>query len=189
MPQTCSGRGRSTSWSAWLRDSAISSSRGSCTSSRGNAGRTHATSGDLCTTSSWWTGRRLDRSWPSWRCRARSRTLCGSGASRARHPPSPGCFANGWPSFWWPHQKRWRWPKLWRRPRDWRGFAFISQGSTSYLLTNNHVIQGASRVQVLMPDGRHFGATVQGADARILAKLSPAEQREFKRMLEALGSD
>jgi serine protease Do len=45
------------------------------------------------------------------------------------------------------------------------GFAFISQGGTSYLLTNNHVIEGASRVQVLMPDGRHFVATVQGADA------------------------
>jgi DNA-binding MarR family transcriptional regulator len=32
-------------------------------------------------------------------------------------------------------------------------------------------------------------AAVRGADARILAKLSAAEQREFKRMLEALGSD
>jgi hypothetical protein len=30
---------------------------------------------------------------------------------------------------------------------------------------------------------------VRTADARILAKLSAAEQREFKRMLEALGSD
>jgi DNA-binding MarR family transcriptional regulator len=32
-------------------------------------------------------------------------------------------------------------------------------------------------------------AAVRTADARILAKLSAAEQREFKRMLEALGSD
>jgi DNA-binding MarR family transcriptional regulator len=32
-------------------------------------------------------------------------------------------------------------------------------------------------------------AAVQEADARILAQLSAAEQREFKRMLEALGSD
>jgi DNA-binding MarR family transcriptional regulator len=32
-------------------------------------------------------------------------------------------------------------------------------------------------------------AVVRAADARILAKLSAAEQREFKRMLEALGSD
>ena len=44
------------------------------------------------------------------------------------------------------------------------GFAFSSQGGTSYLLTNNHVISGASRVQVVMPDGRHFVAEVQGAD-------------------------
>ncbi len=32
-------------------------------------------------------------------------------------------------------------------------------------------------------------ATVRGADARILGKLSAAEQREFKRMMETLGSD
>jgi DNA-binding MarR family transcriptional regulator len=32
-------------------------------------------------------------------------------------------------------------------------------------------------------------AAVREADDRILAKLSAAEQREFKRMLEALGSD
>jgi len=44
------------------------------------------------------------------------------------------------------------------------GFAFSSQGGTSYVLTNNHVISGASRVQVVMPDGRHFVAQVQGAD-------------------------
>src|SRR5262249_45849681 len=44
------------------------------------------------------------------------------------------------------------------------GFAFSSQGGTSYVLTNNHVISGASRGQVVMPDGRHFVAQVQGAD-------------------------
>jgi DNA-binding MarR family transcriptional regulator len=32
-------------------------------------------------------------------------------------------------------------------------------------------------------------APVRAADARILANLSAAEQREFKRMSEALGSD
>lgn len=30
---------------------------------------------------------------------------------------------------------------------------------------------------------------VRGADDRILAKLTPAEQREFKRMLEMLGTE
>lgn len=44
------------------------------------------------------------------------------------------------------------------------GFSFSSQAGTSYVLTNNHVIAGASRVQVVMPDGRHFVADVQGAD-------------------------
>jgi len=32
-------------------------------------------------------------------------------------------------------------------------------------------------------------AAVRGADARILGKLTGAQQREFKRMLEKLGSD
>jgi hypothetical protein len=32
-------------------------------------------------------------------------------------------------------------------------------------------------------------AAVREADARVLSKLSAAEQREFKRMLAVLGSD
>ncbi|ETB20070.1 transcriptional regulator, partial [Mycobacterium avium subsp. avium 10-9275] len=32
-------------------------------------------------------------------------------------------------------------------------------------------------------------AAVRGADARILAKLTETQQREFKRMLQKLGSD
>jgi S1-C subfamily serine protease len=44
------------------------------------------------------------------------------------------------------------------------GFAFSAQSGTSYMLTNNHVISGANRVQVVMPDGRHFVGSVQGAD-------------------------
>ncbi|TMC11250.1 MAG: PDZ domain-containing protein [Chloroflexi bacterium] len=43
-------------------------------------------------------------------------------------------------------------------------FVFSAQGGTSFLLTNNHVVQGARRVQVLMPDGRHFTVDVQAAD-------------------------
>src|SRR5438094_738492 len=44
------------------------------------------------------------------------------------------------------------------------GFVFSSQGGTSYMLTNNHVVQGARRVQVVMPDGRHYSVEVQGTD-------------------------
>jgi S1-C subfamily serine protease len=44
------------------------------------------------------------------------------------------------------------------------GFVIQSQGGTSYLATNNHVVQGSNKVQVLMPDGRHYTATLQGAD-------------------------
>jgi DNA-binding MarR family transcriptional regulator len=32
-------------------------------------------------------------------------------------------------------------------------------------------------------------AAVRGADARILARLTETQQREFKKMLEKLGSD
>jgi len=45
------------------------------------------------------------------------------------------------------------------------GFVFSSQGGTSYMLTNNHVVQGARRVQVVMPDGRHYTVDVQGTDS------------------------
>ena len=45
------------------------------------------------------------------------------------------------------------------------GFVFSSQSGTSYLLTNNHVVQGARRVQVVMPDGRHYTVDVQGTDS------------------------
>lgn len=44
------------------------------------------------------------------------------------------------------------------------GFVFSSQGGTSYVMTNNHVVEGANRLQVVMPDGRHFVASLQGTD-------------------------
>ncbi len=45
------------------------------------------------------------------------------------------------------------------------GFVVASQNGNSYLLTNDHVIEGSRLVQVLMPDGQHATARVQGADA------------------------
>ena len=44
------------------------------------------------------------------------------------------------------------------------GFVIAHGSGVSYLLTNNHVVAGSRRVQVLMPDGRHYVADVQGAD-------------------------
>src|SRR5882762_3539312 len=44
------------------------------------------------------------------------------------------------------------------------GFVIAHDSSASYLVTNNHVVASATKVIVLMPDGRHFTATVQGAD-------------------------
>lgn len=44
------------------------------------------------------------------------------------------------------------------------GFVVLNQGGFSYMVTNNHVVEGATRVSVLMPDGRHFTSSVQGTD-------------------------
>ena len=52
-----------------------------------------------------------------------------------------------------------------RSAQEGSAFVFSVQGATSYLLTNNHVVQGAHRVVLLMPDGRHYTVDVQGADS------------------------
>ncbi|MGA8922537.1 MAG: trypsin-like peptidase domain-containing protein [Candidatus Dormiibacterota bacterium] len=44
------------------------------------------------------------------------------------------------------------------------GFVIAHENGASYLVTNNHVVAGATKVVVLMPDGQHFTATVQGTD-------------------------
>jgi putative serine protease PepD len=44
------------------------------------------------------------------------------------------------------------------------GFVIQAQAGTSYLVTNNHVVEGATKVQVVMPDGRHYTASIQGTD-------------------------
>jgi S1-C subfamily serine protease len=44
------------------------------------------------------------------------------------------------------------------------GFVIAHENGASYLVTNNHVVAGATRVVVLMPDGRHYVAKVQGTD-------------------------
>lgn len=45
------------------------------------------------------------------------------------------------------------------------GFVIGSAPGTSHLVTNSHVVEGSSKVQVLMPDGRHYTADIQGTDA------------------------
>ena len=44
------------------------------------------------------------------------------------------------------------------------GFVVASSGGSSFMITNNHVVNGATSIAVLMPDGRHFEATLQGTD-------------------------
>ena len=44
------------------------------------------------------------------------------------------------------------------------GFVVARAGGASYMITNNHVVTGASTAEVLLPDGRHYTAQVQGTD-------------------------
>jgi serine protease Do len=44
------------------------------------------------------------------------------------------------------------------------GFVVARAGGTSYMITNNHVVSGATSAEVLLPDGRHYTAQVQGTD-------------------------
>jgi len=45
------------------------------------------------------------------------------------------------------------------------GFVISNSGSTSYLLTNNHVVEGASSVEVILNTGRSLAGTVVGTDS------------------------
>lgn len=45
------------------------------------------------------------------------------------------------------------------------GVAFQTDAESTDILTNNHVVTGASAIQALMPDGRHFEAKAVGTDA------------------------
>jgi S1-C subfamily serine protease len=45
------------------------------------------------------------------------------------------------------------------------GFVIAKDSSVSYLVTNNHVVTGATALHVVMPDGHQFGAKLVGTDA------------------------
>ena len=47
------------------------------------------------------------------------------------------------------------------------GFVIANTGSTSYLVTNNHVVTGSSDLHLLMPNGDAFTATLVGKDALV----------------------
>ncbi|HWW10341.1 MAG TPA: trypsin-like peptidase domain-containing protein [Candidatus Acidoferrales bacterium] len=44
------------------------------------------------------------------------------------------------------------------------GFVIANTGSTSYLVTNNHVVTGSNDLHLVMPDGAAFTATLVGTD-------------------------
>jgi Do/DeqQ family serine protease len=50
-----------------------------------------------------------------------------------------------------------------RRMAEGQGSGFVLR-KDGYILTNNHVVDGASRITVRLKDGRTFAATVQGVD-------------------------
>jgi putative serine protease PepD len=45
------------------------------------------------------------------------------------------------------------------------GFVMAKDSAVSYLVTNNHVVSGATALHVVMPDGEEFTATLVGTDA------------------------
>ena len=45
------------------------------------------------------------------------------------------------------------------------GFIFASDSKTSYIMTNNHVVENADKIKVRLNDGREFDATVKGKDS------------------------
>jgi putative serine protease PepD len=51
-----------------------------------------------------------------------------------------------------------------RNPGLGSGFVIAHDQRSSYLVTNNHVVSGATKVQVLMPDGQVFTADIKGTD-------------------------
>ena len=46
------------------------------------------------------------------------------------------------------------------------GFVISHESGVSYLVTNNHVVEGATALHVVMPDGEQFTATLVGTDSR-----------------------
>ena len=46
------------------------------------------------------------------------------------------------------------------------GFVFASDRDTTYILTNNHVVEGAARIRVRFQDGSEFEARVRGTDPK-----------------------
>jgi serine protease Do len=79
-------------------------------------------------------------------------------------------------------------------------FGVSTSSTTTYMLTNNHVVEGAAKVQVLMPSGDHFTVEVAGADrirdiavlrvsARLpLARLADSGRLSVGQPVVAIGS-
>jgi len=46
------------------------------------------------------------------------------------------------------------------------GFVFAHAGESTFIVTNNHVVENAERIHIKFQDGREFDATLQGADPK-----------------------
>ncbi len=64
------------------------------------------------------------------------------------------------------------------------GFVFSVEkgllGSKSYILTNNHVVEGGGRITVSFKDGREYEAKITGADARSDIAVLEIEESDHK---------
>lgn len=77
-----------------------------------------------------------------------------------------------------PHQRP-------QRPRQASGSGVIINGAEGYIVTNNHVIEGADAVEVILADKRNFEATVIGTDPSTdlaLLQVDAEEQLPFLKL-------
>jgi serine protease Do len=72
-------------------------------------------------------------------------------------------------------------PRKFKRELKGIGTGMIMSGE-GYILTNNHVVEGATQVQVFLSDGKQFGAKIVGADPKTdlaVIKVSAQEKLPF----------
>ena len=73
-------------------------------------------------------------------------------------------------------------PDRWKFVQQGQGSGIISDGGRGLVLTNAHVVDGASRVSVTLTDGRRFRAVVAGideiVDVAVLRMIPPGSSEE-----------
>jgi serine protease Do len=96
----------------------------------------------------------------------------------------PDSFHNDmWERFFGERMPGLRIPKpRWRSVAQGSGFIISQDG---HILTNDHVVRGASKLKVTMADGRHFDAKVVGADRQTDVAVIKIDAKELPMLMMA----